>query len=132
MGLAQIDQSIKAFVDCVLDSQVKVRSSILGLGGHAKEAQTEFLVLVEDAIRQLDLAKSVQHYQLAVDKVKFGLNLAVSPGAQLIPGWMVINTENCTPNRTKACSPNKISDFTTSNKNRATSSSSSWLGPRVS
>ena len=64
-GLGRINQSIEAFVDCVLGSQVNVRSSILGSGGRAKEAQSEFLVLVEDSIRQPDLAKSVQRYQLA-------------------------------------------------------------------
>ena len=57
-GLARINQSIEAFVYCVLGSQVNVRSSILGSGGRAKEAQSEFLVLVEDSIRQPDLAKS--------------------------------------------------------------------------
>ena len=53
-GLSRINQSIEAFVYCVLGSRVHVRSSILGSGGRAKEAQSEFLVLVEDAIRQLD------------------------------------------------------------------------------
>ena len=69
-GLSRINQSIKAFVYCVLGSQVNVRSSILGSGGRAKEAQSEFLVLVEDAIRQPDLAKSVQRYQLAIDEAR--------------------------------------------------------------
>ena len=50
-GLARINQSIEAFVYCVLGAQVNVRSSILGEGGRAKEAQSEFLVLMEDAIR---------------------------------------------------------------------------------
>ena len=66
-GLSRLNQSIEAFVYCVLGSQVNVRSSILGDGGRAKEAQSEFLVLMEDAIRQPDLSKSVQRYQLAVD-----------------------------------------------------------------
>ena len=79
-GLSRINQSIEAFVYCVLGSQVNVRSSILGSGGRAKEAQSEFLVLVEDAIRQPDLAKSVQRYQLAVDEAKVRLNFAVCPG----------------------------------------------------
>ena len=57
-GLSRINQSIEAFVYCVLGAQVNVRSSILGSGGRAKEAQSEFLVLVEDAIRQPDLAKA--------------------------------------------------------------------------
>ena len=85
-GLARINQSIEAFVYSVLGSQVNVRSSILGSGGRAKEAQSEFLVLVEDSIRQPDLAKSVQRYQLAVDEAKVRLNLAVCRG----PARMVI------------------------------------------
>ena len=50
--------------------------------------------MVEDAIRQPDRAKSVQRYQLPVDEAKVRLNLAVFPGAWLMPGRMVINTES--------------------------------------
>ena len=35
-------------------------------GGRVKEARSEFLTLMHDAIRQTDLAQSEQHYQLAV------------------------------------------------------------------
>ena len=90
-GLARINQSIEAFVYCIVGAQVNVRSSILGSGGRAREAQTEFLVLVEDAIRQPDLAKSVQRYQLEVDQAKVRLNLAVAPMAWLMPAQMIIN-----------------------------------------
>ena len=93
-GLSRINQSIEAFVYCVLGAQVNIRSSILGEGGRAKEAQTEFLTLMEDAIRQPDLSKSVQRYQLAVDQAKVRLNLAVCPGAWLMPARMIINTES--------------------------------------
>ena len=93
-GLSRINQSIEAYVYCILGAQVNVRSSILGEGGRAKEAQTEFLTLMEDSIRQPDLAKSVQRYQLAVDEAKVRLNLAVCPGAWLMPARMVINTES--------------------------------------
>jgi len=93
-GLSRINQSIEAFVYCILGTQVNVRSSILGSGGRAKEAQNEFLVLVEDAIRQSDLAQSVQRYQLVVDEAKVRLNLAICPGAWLTPAKMVINTES--------------------------------------
>ena len=61
-GLSRINQSIEAFVYCILGARVNVRSSILGEGGRAKEAQTEFLTLMEDAIRQTDLVTSVQRY----------------------------------------------------------------------
>jgi len=59
-GLARINQSIEAFIFCVLGVQVNVRSSILGSGSRAREAQSEFLVLMESAITQPDLAVSVQ------------------------------------------------------------------------
>ena len=72
----------------------KWRSGILGSGSRAKEAQSKFLVLMEDAIRQPDLAKSVQRYQLAVDEVKVRLNLAVAPNAWLMPAQMIINTQS--------------------------------------
>ena len=91
-GLSRINQSIEAYVYCILGAQVNVRSSILGEGGRAKEAQTEFLTLMEDSIRQPDLAKSVQRYQLAVNEAKVRLNLALCPGAWLMPARMVINT----------------------------------------
>ena len=93
-GLSRINQSIEAFVYCILGAQVNVRSSILGEGERAKEAQTEFLTLMEDAIRQTDLAKSVQRYQLAVGEAKVRLNLAVCHGAWLMPARMIINTES--------------------------------------
>jgi len=91
-GLARINESIEAFVYCILGAQVNVRSSIIGYGGRAKEAQTEFLTLMESAITQPDLAKSVQRYQLAMDEAKVRLNLAVAPMAWLIPANMIINT----------------------------------------
>ena len=93
-GLSRINQSIEAFVYCILGAQVNVRSSILGEGGRAKEAQTEFLTLMEESIILQDLAQSVQRYQLAVDEAKVRLNLAVCPGAWLMPARMIINTES--------------------------------------
>ena len=94
VGLLHINQSIEAFVCCNLGVQVNMRSSSLGEGGGGKEVQSEFLVLMEDVIRQPDLAMSVQRYQLAVDQAKVRLNLAVCPGAWLRPARMIINTES--------------------------------------
>ena len=56
-------------------------------------AQSEFLVLLEDAIRMPDLVKCMQRYQLAVDQAKFRLNLAVAPGALLMPARMINITQ---------------------------------------
>ena len=91
-GLARINQSIEAFVYCILGAQVNVRSSIIGGGGRATEAQSEFLTMMESAIIQPDLAQSVQRYQPAVDEAKVRLNLAVAPMAWLMPANMKINT----------------------------------------
>ena len=69
-GQVRINQSFEAFVYCILGAQVNVRSSILGDTGSAEEVRREFLVLMEDAARQPDISKSVQRYQLAVQKRK--------------------------------------------------------------
>ena len=92
-GESRLNQSIEAFVYCILGSQVNVRSSIIGSGGSAKEVQSEFLVLMEDAIRQPDISKSVQRFQLAVDEAKVRLDLAISPGTWLMPSNLLINTQ---------------------------------------
>ena len=93
-GQARLNQSIEALVYCVLGAQVNVRSSILGDTGSAQEVRQEFLVLLEDAIKQPDISKSVQRFQLAVQEAKVKLDLAVSPGTWLMPSRMVINTES--------------------------------------
>ena len=93
-GQARLNQSIEALVYCVLGSQVNVRSSVLGNTGSAQEVRQEFLVLLEDAIKQPDISKSVQRFQLAVQEAKVKLDLAVSPGTWLMPSRMVINTES--------------------------------------
>ena len=69
------------------------RGSILSSGGCANKTQSEFLVLVEEAKLQVDLAKSVQRYQLALNEAKVRLNFAVCTGARSKPARMVINTE---------------------------------------
>ena len=93
-GQARLNQSIEALVYCVLGAQVNVRSGILGETGSSQEVRQEFLVLLEDAIKQPDISKSVQRFQLAVQEAKVKLDLAVSPGTWLMPSRMVINTES--------------------------------------
>ena len=84
VGFSRLNQSIKAFVYCVLSAQVNVRSSIIRDGVKAKETQSEFLVPLEDAIRQQDLSKSVQRYQLAIDKAKVRLDFVAARGARIL------------------------------------------------
>jgi len=65
----------------MLGAEVNVQHSILGERGRAREAQNEFLVFMEDAIRQPDLSQSMQRYQLMVDQAEVRLNLATAPMA---------------------------------------------------
>ena len=44
----------------------------------------ELLVLIEDAIRQPDISKSVQRFQLVIQEAKVKLDLAISP-------WNLVN-----------------------------------------
>ena len=93
-GLSRINQSIESFCYAILGSQVDVRSSIAGSQGSAIETQRQFLSMVEDAIRNPDISKSVQSFQLAIESAKVRLDLAISPGLWLLPSKMVVNTES--------------------------------------
>ena len=93
-GLSRINQSIESFCFAILGSQVNVRSSIAGSQGTSTETQREFLGLVEDAIRNPDISKPVQRFQLAIESAKVRLDLAISPGTWLLPSKMVVNTES--------------------------------------
>ena len=93
-GLSRINQSIESFCYAILGSQVDVRSSISGSQGSAIETQRQFLSMVEDAIRNPDISKSIQRFQLAIQSAKVRLDLAISPGLWLLPSKMVVNTES--------------------------------------
>ena len=93
-GLSRINQSIESFCYAILGFQVDVRSSISGSQGSAIETQRQFLSMVEDAIRNPDISKSVQRFQLAIESAKVRLDLAISPGLWLLPSKMVVNTES--------------------------------------
>ena len=93
-GLSRINQSIESFCYAILGSQVDVRSPISGSQGSAIETQRQFLSMVEDAIRNPDISRSVQRFQLAIESAKVRLDLAISPGLWLLPSKMVVNTES--------------------------------------
>ena len=93
-GLSRINQSIESFCYAILGSQVDVRSSISGSQGSDIETQRQFLSMVEDAIRNPNISKSVQRFQLAIQSAKVRLDLAISPGLWLLPSKMVLNTES--------------------------------------
>ena len=49
---------------------------------------------MEDTVKQPDISKSVQGFQLAVQEAKVKWDLIISPGTWLMPSRMVINTES--------------------------------------
>ena len=73
---------------------MNVRSSITGSQGSSIETQRQFLSMIEDAIRNPDISKSVQRFQLAIESAKVRLDLAISPGLWLLPSEMILNTES--------------------------------------
>ena len=93
-GLGRINRSIEAFGYCILGAQANTRSSILGTLGTARNTQTDFLVLVDDAIRTLTVSNEPVKYQDAIQATKVRLNLAVARGVLLLPSRMIINTES--------------------------------------
>ena len=93
-GLGRINRSIEAFGYCILGAQANTRSSILGTLGTARNTQTDFLVLIEDSIKTLNVSNGPVKYQDAIQATKVRLNLAVVRGVLLLPSRMIINTES--------------------------------------
>ena len=93
-GLGRINRSIEAFGYCILGAQANTRSSIIGTTGTAINTQTDFLVLVDDAIRTLIVSSELIKYQTAIEMTKVRLNFAVARGVLLLPSRMIINTES--------------------------------------
>ena len=93
-GLGRINRSINAFGYCILGAQANTRSSILGNLGTARNTQTDFLVLIEDSIKTLNVSNGPVKYQDAIQATKVRLNFAVGRGVLLLPSRMIINTES--------------------------------------
>ena len=93
-GLGRINRSIEAFGYCILGAQANTRSSILGNLGTARNTQTDFLVLLEDSIKTLNVSNGPVKYQDAIQATKVRLNFAVGRGVLLLPSRMIINTES--------------------------------------
>ena len=93
-GLGRINRSIEAFGYCILGAQANTRSSIIGSLGTARNTQTDFLVLCEDAIKNLTVSNGPVKYQDAIEKTKVRLDFAVARGVLLLPSHMIINTDS--------------------------------------
>lgn len=93
-GLARLSDSICAYVYCVLGSQARVRSKIVGNTGGAGLARKQFIVLLEDMITEEEDYKNYERYQDAVTETKVKLDMAISPELYMLPSKMIINTES--------------------------------------
>ena len=93
-GLGRLNRSIEAFGYCILGAQANTRTSILGNLGTARNTQTDFLVLIEDALKTLIVSSGPVKYQDAIQATKVRLNFAVAQGVLLMPARMIINTES--------------------------------------
>ena len=77
-GLGRLNRSIVAFGYCILGAQVNTRSSIIGNLGTAINTQSDFLVLVDDAIKTLTVSNGLTNYQTVLTQTKVRLNLALA------------------------------------------------------
>ena len=95
-GLGRINRLIEAFGYCILGAQANTLSSILDntQPGTAKNTQNDFLVLVNDSIKTLNVSNEPVKYQHAIQATKVRLNFAVARGVLLLPSRMIINTES--------------------------------------
>ena len=93
-GQIRINNSIEAFVYCILGSQAATLSSILDGGDRSGETQKDFHKNMESAIinTDIDIEKSIQRYREAIVNTKTRFNFAVAQGTWLMPSRM-INTE---------------------------------------
>ena len=110
-GLGGINRSIEAFGYCILGAQAHTRSSIIGATETARNTQTDFLVLFDDAIRNLTVSNGPAKYQEATEKTKVRLNFAIARGVLLLPSQMIINTESvvgCNNNLKRATDEMKL------------------------
>ena len=63
IGLGRINQSIQAYCYAILGAQANSRKSIIGDSGTAQNTQRDFLILVEDAIKTLNVQNGPTKYK---------------------------------------------------------------------
>ena len=93
-GIQRINDSIRAYVYCVLGAQAQTRSAIVGDSSTAFDAQKQFLSLLRDSIHgqgSETLVNSIKRYQDAITNTHSQLDYAIGPNLYLIPSNMILN-----------------------------------------
>ena len=93
-GQARINQSIEAYVYCILGSQAATLSSILDSGGRSTEIRRDFRKNTESAIINKDIEKSIQRYEKAISDTNTRLDFVLAQGTWLMLSRMIINAES--------------------------------------
>ena len=85
--MGRINQSIEAFVYCILAAQAGTfaSDSILGNTGSAVQAQRNFITLVEDYIVTPDISKSVKRFSTPSTSLASAKTLTPALGAGSCP-----------------------------------------------
>ena len=85
--MVRIDESIRAYVYCILGSQAQTRSNILT----SAETQQNFVDLLEQSIRSLfSIPESIEKYQNAISNTNCRVDFVVGTGLYMIPSDMVL------------------------------------------
>ena len=86
-GMVRIDDSIRAYVYCVLGSQAQTRSNIIT----SLETQQNFVDLLEESIKSLfSIPESIEKYQNAISRTNSRINYVVGIGLYMIPADLVL------------------------------------------
>ena len=89
-GVFRINDSIRAYVYCLLGAQTKVRSAFDGDRG--LDAEHEFLTLVNDLInKQQSVKESIKNFEDALSKTRGRVNYVIAKGLYMIPSDMNLN-----------------------------------------
>ena len=83
----RLNDSIRAYVYCLLGSQVQPRQA-----GSSLDLQQEFLVLVNDLIdKQQSLQESIDNFEDALSKTRGKINYVIAKNLYMIPSDMYLN-----------------------------------------
>ena len=93
LGQLLFQQSVESFVYSVLGSQAATRWPIAGERAKSSQTQVEFRKIVHDTIIEDDQTITIGNMRKAIADTHVILNTAISPGMILIPGDMIILTE---------------------------------------
>ena len=86
-GIVRFNDSIRAYVYCLLGAQVQARQA-----GSSLESQQQFLVLVNDLIaKKQSLEDSIKNFEDALSKTRGKINYVVAKRLYMLPADMNLN-----------------------------------------